>query len=90
MDTFEWHVHHLFPHYSSVPRVIEKAMGFLGYLVKDNGLFDNFSHSNIKLLVEAGKDIFLAVQGIPTVLEQIEQYLTVGVREVCYVLAAAC
>ncbi|KAF0735604.1 hypothetical protein Ae201684_007923 [Aphanomyces euteiches] len=77
VDTFEWLVHHLFPHYSSVPRVIEKAMAFLGYLVKDNGLFDPFSKS---------------VQGIPIVLERIEQYLTVEgvVREACYVLAAAC
>ncbi|ETW04469.1 hypothetical protein H310_04743 [Aphanomyces invadans] len=76
MPTFEW-IARIFPHFSSVPTVLEKTLGLVGYLVKDN---------------ESGKQIFMAIQGIPTVLELMEANLTSEglVREACYLLAALC
>ncbi|KAF0693680.1 Aste57867_15383 [Aphanomyces stellatus] len=76
VDWFEW-VCRLFPHYSAVPTVIEKALALWGYLVKDN---------------ESGKEILMTVGGIPTVLELIESHLSLDAiaREACYVLAALC
>ncbi|ETV67967.1 hypothetical protein, variant 2 [Aphanomyces astaci] len=76
IPTFEW-IAHLFPHFSSVAAVLEKAVGLLGHLVKDN---------------EAGKEIFMTIQGIPMVLEVIEANIHAEgvVREACYLLAALC
>ncbi|OQS07265.1 hypothetical protein THRCLA_00729 [Thraustotheca clavata] len=76
LTIFEWLVE-LIHEFRLEARVMEVAMCFWGYCIKD---------------YESGKELFMAVQGVPIVLELIESHIKSDpvVREACYVLAALC
>ncbi|OQR87401.1 hypothetical protein ACHHYP_08872 [Achlya hypogyna] len=73
---FQW-VFALVADYRKEPAVVEAALAFVGYCIKD---------------YESGKEVFMAIQAMPIVLELIECHIGHdGVaREASYVLAALC